>query len=49
MYVSLGLLQRNNDFPTPVEQANKMISRFLLLVPSFTKKDVFKKFIGFFQ
>ena len=36
--VSLGLLQRNKDFPSPIEQANKMISRVLLLVPSFTKK-----------
>ena len=40
--VSLGLLHRNKDFPTSLEQANKMISRVLLLVPSFTKKKAFK-------
>ena len=26
-----------------------MISRFVLLVPSFTKKEAFKKFTNFFQ
>ena len=26
-----------------------MISRFLLVVPSFTKKEAFKKFMKFFQ
>ena len=49
MYVSSGLLQRNKDSPTPLEQANKMISRFLLLVPSFTKKEGLKKFTEFFN
>jgi len=44
--VSLGLLQRNKDFWT-LEQANKMIPRFWLLVPSFTEKMVFKKFTEF--
>ena len=34
----MDLLQRNKDFPTPLEQANKMMSRFLLLGDSFTKK-----------
>ena len=48
-YVSSGLLQRNNDFPTPLEQANKMISRFILLVPSFTKKEGFKNLRNFFN
>ena len=48
-YVSLGLLQRNKDFQTPLEQANKIISRVFLLVPSFIKKEVFKKFTEFFN
>jgi len=48
-YISLGLLQWNKDFQTPLEQANKMMSRFLLLSPSFTKKEMFKKFTEFFQ
>jgi len=43
-YESLGLLQQNKNFWTPLEQANKMMSRFLLLRPSFTKKETFKKF-----
>ena len=47
-YESLGLLQRNKDFWTPLEQANKMMSRFLLLRPSFTKKEKFKKSTEFF-
>ena len=47
--VSLGLLQRNKDFPMLLEQANKMISRVVLLVSFFTKKEVFKKFMDFFQ
>ena len=47
--ISLSLLQRNKDFPTPLEQTNKMISMVLLLVPSFTKKEAFKKFMDFFQ
>ena len=45
--ISLGLLQQNKGFPTPLEQANKMISKVLLLVPSFTKKQTFKKFADF--
>jgi len=48
-YESLGLLQGNKDIRTPLEQANKMMSRFLLLRPSFTKKEMFKKFTKFFQ
>ena len=48
-YVSVGLLQRNKDFPIPHEEANKMISRFLLLVSSFTKKEAFNKFMDFFN
>jgi len=48
-YESLGLLQQNKDFQTPLEQANKMIPRFLLLHPSFTKKEMFKKFTEFFN
>jgi len=43
----LGLLQRNKDFQTPLEQANKMVSRFLLFCPSFTK-ETSKKFTDFF-
>ena len=35
-YESLGLLQQNKYFLTPLEQANKIMSRFLLLCPSFT-------------
>ena len=35
-YVPLGLLQQNKDFPTAPEQANKMMSRFILLVPFFS-------------
>ena len=48
MYVSLGLLQRNKDFTTPLEQVNQMISRFLWLVPSFTMKEEFKKLQNFY-
>ena len=44
-YISLGLLQRNNYFQTPLEQVNKMISRFLLLLPSFTHSKIY----GFFS
>ena len=47
--MSLSLLQRNKDFPTTLEQANKVISRFLLLVSSFTKKEGLKKFTEFFN
>ena len=38
-YESLGLQQRNKNFRTPVEQANKMMLRFLLLRSSFTEKE----------
>jgi len=48
-YVSLSLLLQNKDFPTRLEQANKMMSRFLLLGPPFTKKETFKTFTEFFQ
>ena len=48
-YESLGLLQRNKDFQIPLEQANKVMSRFVLLHPFFTKKETFKKFMDFFQ
>jgi len=47
-YESLGVLQRNRDFLTPLEQANKMMSRLLSLRSSFTKKETFKKFMNFF-
>ena len=47
--VYLNLLQRNKDFPIPHDETNKMISRFLLLVPSFTKKEAFKIFMEFFN
>ena len=43
-YVSLGLLQWNEGFQTPLEQANKTISRFLLSCCSFNKKATFKFF-----
>ena len=46
-YESLGLLQQNKDFWAPLELANKMMSRFLLLRP-FTKKQTFKNFTEFF-
>ena len=39
----------NKDFQTPLELENKMMSRCLLLCPSFTKKEMFKKFTDFFQ
>jgi len=42
----LGVLQRNKNFQTPLEQVN---NRFLLLCPFFTKKEIFKKFTEFFQ
>jgi len=48
-YQSLGLLQRNKDFWTPLEQANKMMSRVLLLRTSFTKKETLKKVTESFQ
>jgi len=48
-YVSLGLLKQNKHFWTPLEQANKMMSRFLLLHCSFTKKETFKKFTEVFS
>jgi len=48
-YESSGLLQRNKDFRTPLEEANMMMSRFLLLRHSFTKKETLKKFPEFFQ
>ena len=35
-------------FSNPFEEANKMISKVLLLVPSFTKKEVFKNLWNFF-
>ena len=47
--VSLGLLQRNKYFQTPLEQANKEMSRFLLLAHSFTEKTAFKNFTEFFS
>jgi len=45
--LSLDLLQRNKDFSTPLEQANKMMPRFLLLGDSFTKKcsKIYKIFL----
>jgi len=49
IYESFGLLLRNKHFQTPLEQANKLMSRFLLLRPSFTKKEMFKKFVELFQ
>jgi len=45
-YISLGLLQRNTDFQTTLEQANKMMSRFILLGPSFTKKKNVQNFFN---
>ena len=48
-YVSLGLLQQNKDFLTPLEEVNKMVSRFVLVFPALTKKEAFKKFTNFFQ
>ena len=46
-YKSLGLLQRNKDFRTPLEQTSKDI--ILLLCPSFAKEETFKKFTELFQ
>jgi len=48
-YESLGLVQRNKDFRTSLEQANKMMSRFLLFRTSFTKKETFKIYRTFQQ
>ena len=41
--ISLGLLQRNEDFRTPFELANQMISNFLLLDVFFSTNQAFKK------
>jgi len=48
-YELLGLMQWNKGFQTALEQENKMMPRFLLLSPSFTKKEMFKKFTEFFN
>ena len=45
--IFLGLLNRNKYFPTVLEQANKVMSRFVLLAPSFTKKEVLKNLWNF--
>ena len=46
---SLSLLQRNKEYQTLLEQANEMMSRFLLSRPSFTKKETLKKSTEFLQ
>ena len=38
----LGSTATKQRFPTPLEQANKMMYRFLLLDPSLTKKEMLK-------
>ena len=45
-YLSMGLLQQNKGFPTPRAQANKMISRYLLVVIGSFFKDNLRNFFN---